>query len=265
MPIARERWKASAAYFNCYPLPRPSWAWEFCRRHPDYRDKFDAIGRRKPRKSNADDAAKWGLFLFENPELHASEALIFWRADAQPGMLRTIPRLARANAHAIDLWAASDRKAIALTHAGLVVLLERDGAMYRLLFEDPAEVGAGRLIFDLHISSTPESLREVEEARGFLASFLETPACRVAVDPLAARLARYLQALDGRLAGASYSEIGRVISPGDKAAQGLNAQALMKGRGRHAVQRGFFLMNGGYRRLLLPPPVSLFGDDDDAV
>jgi hypothetical protein len=261
MSPGKERWQASAAYFDCYPLPRPGWAWEFCRRHPQYRAAFDAASRRKSLRASGDEAAEWGLFLFENPDIHANEALVFWRADAHPGMLRTLPRRERANAHAIDLWAATDRKAIALTQAGFVVLIERDGAMYRLLFEDPTKVGDGRLVFDLHISSPPESLHEIEAARGFLASFLDQPKRRAPVDPQAVRLARYLQALDGKLAGASYTEIGRVISAGDKGVAGPAGQALLKGRGRHAVQRGLMLMNGGYRRLLLPPPAALFSDD----
>lgn len=262
MPRGKERWEASAAYFDCYPLPRPGWAWEFCRRHPQYRAAFDQIGRRKTRRTVEAEAARWGLLLFENPDIHAGEALVFWRADAHPGMLRTVPRRERANAHAIDLWTASERKAIALTHAGLVVLIERAGATYRLLFEDPAKVGDGRLVFDLHIASPPESLHEIEAARGFLSSFLDKPKRRAPIDPQAVRLARYLQALDGREAGASYTEIGRVISAGDKALNGPGGDALAKGRGRHAAQRGLLLRNGGYRRLLLPPPVALFTDDD---
>jgi hypothetical protein len=210
-------------------------------------------------QTKPDTAAEWGMMLLEDPAIHARDALVFWRADAQPGMLRAEPRLVRANAHPLDLWADPGRKAIALTQAGLVVLVERDGKQFRLMFEDPDALG-DRMVFDIRVGSPPESLAEVETARTFIGTFLDGRERRKVIDPLAPSLARYLQALDGHLAGASYAEIGRATYPGDKAFEQANGDELMKGRGRHAVKRGLYLMNGGYRRLLLPPPVSLFSD-----
>lgn len=259
MATARERWEAAAAYFKSYPLPRPGWAWEFCRRHPNYQAAYAADGDSTARRQGPDRAAEWGLMLLENPAHYARNALVFWRADAQPGMLRAEPRLVRANAHALHLWAEPGRKAIALTQAGLVLLVEREGEQFRLMFEDPEAV-RDRMVFDLRIGSPPESLAEMETARSFLGTFLDRRERRKAIDPLAPVLARYLQALDGHLAGASYAEIGRAIYPGDKAFERANGYDLMKGRGRHAVKRGLYLMNGGYRRLLLPPPAPLFSD-----
>lgn len=259
MARARERWEAAAAYFKSYPLPRPGWAWEFIRRHPDYQAAYEAAGDSRRRRKGADRAAEWGLMLLENPANYARDALVFWRADAQPGMLRAEPRVIRANDHPLDLWAEPGRKAIALTQAGLVVLVERECKQFRLMFEDPEAVH-DRMVFDLRIGSPPESLAEMESARGFLGTFLAGRERRRAIDPLAPFLARYLQALDGHLAGASYADIGRAIYPGDKAFERSNGYDLMKGRGRHAVKRGLYLMKGGYRRLLLLPPVSLFSD-----
>lgn len=259
MATAREPWEAAAAYFKSYPLPRPGWAWEFIRRHPDYQAAYEAAGASTRQRKEPDRAAEWGLMLLENPAHHARDALVFWRADAQPGMLRAEPGMLHASAHPLDLWAEPGRKAIALTQAGLVVLVERDGKQFRLMFEDPAALG-DRMVFDLRIGSPPESLAEMETARAFLGTFLEGRERRRTIDPLAPSLARYLQALDGRLAGASYAEISRATYPGDKAFEQANGDELMKGRGRHAVKRGLYLMKGGYRRLLLPPPVSLFSD-----
>jgi hypothetical protein len=252
-------WQAAAAYFKCYPLPRPGWAWEFTRRHPDYQAAYEADSSSARRRKGADSAAEWGLMLLEDPAIHARDALVFWRADAQPGMLRAEPWPLRANPRALDLWAEPGRKAVTLTQAGLVVLVEREGEHFRLVFQD-LDALSDRMVFDIRIGSPPESLAEMDSARSFLGTFLDGRERRRTIDPLAPFLARYLQALDGHLAGASYADIGRAVYPGDKAFECANGYDLMKGRGRHAVKRGLYLMNGGYRRLLLPPPVSLFSD-----
>jgi hypothetical protein len=244
-------WGLTAAYFRSLPLPRAAWAWEFLRRHPEYHaDYARACAWSRPTEA-PDAAAKWGLVLLENPEIHAREALVLWRADAQPGTLSARAHAA-SSARAIDLWTEPGRKAIAMTPAGAIVLLERDGDLYRLSF-DGADALADKLVFEIRIGAPPEDSAELRTARAFLASFLAARAERHRLDPLAPKLARYLQSLDGHLAGASYAEIGRAIFPGDPLLRSPEGRALLKDRARHAVHRGLALMRGDYRSLLVPP------------
>src|SRR3546814_10066904 len=61
-------WHPTAAYLYILHLDGPALAWEYLRRHPDYR--LDWRRRRRP-----DAARRWGLRLLEDPrsEEHTSE------------------------------------------------------------------------------------------------------------------------------------------------------------------------------------------------
>ena len=63
-----EPWYATAAYLYVLHLDGPALAWEYLRRHPDYRHDW-LRHRRQP-----DAAGHWGLRLLEDPALDARDA-----------------------------------------------------------------------------------------------------------------------------------------------------------------------------------------------
>src|SRR5690606_3766575 len=70
-----EYWYPAAAYLYALHLDGPALAWEYLRRHPDYRQ--DCLrGRRGP-----DAALRWGVRLLENPAVDAREAHPAWFPD----------------------------------------------------------------------------------------------------------------------------------------------------------------------------------------
>ena len=70
-----EPWYATAAYLYVLHLDGPALAWEYLRRHPDYR--HDWLRRRRP----PDAAGHWGLRLLEDPALDAWDAHPAWFPD----------------------------------------------------------------------------------------------------------------------------------------------------------------------------------------
>ncbi|MFU7548236.1 transcriptional regulator domain-containing protein, partial [Pseudomonas paraeruginosa] len=63
----------TAAYLYVLHLDGPALAWEYLRRHPDY--------RRDWRRRRSDTAQRWGLRLLENPTLDARDAHPAWFPD----------------------------------------------------------------------------------------------------------------------------------------------------------------------------------------
>ncbi|WP_348745789.1 DUF6499 domain-containing protein, partial [uncultured Herbaspirillum sp.] len=70
-----EPWYATAAYLYVLHLDGPALAWEYLRRHPDYR--HDWLRRRR----QPDAAGHWGLRLLEDPALDARDAHPAWFPD----------------------------------------------------------------------------------------------------------------------------------------------------------------------------------------
>ena len=82
--------------YNPIPyLPRPLIAWEYLRRHPDYRRAWAKADQDRPRRTEIDDgtvlveasraapeAESWGCGFFSDPREWATTASVFWHADA---------------------------------------------------------------------------------------------------------------------------------------------------------------------------------------
>uniref|UniRef100_UPI0025B6F7AF DUF7011 domain-containing protein n=1 Tax=Aeromonas caviae TaxID=648 RepID=UPI0025B6F7AF len=91
-----ESWYPTAAYLYVLHLDGPALAWEYLRRHPDYRR--DWLRRR------SDAARRWGLRLLEDPTLDARDAHPTWFPD-HDAVLQLYPDAdPPPNAVAFALW-----------------------------------------------------------------------------------------------------------------------------------------------------------------
>ena len=80
-------WYPTAAYLYILGLDTLALAWEYLRRHPDYR--LDWLRRaRRP-----DAAHRWGLRLLEDPALDARDG----KRPANPGLPRPVIRRRRVS------------------------------------------------------------------------------------------------------------------------------------------------------------------------
>src|SRR3546814_3311314 len=85
-----EPWYATAAYLYVLHLDGPALAWEYLRRHPDYR--HDWLRRRR----QPDAAGHWGLRLLEDPALDARDAHPAWRSEEHTSELQSLLRISYA-------------------------------------------------------------------------------------------------------------------------------------------------------------------------
>ncbi len=244
-----DHWHPAAAYLYVLHLDGPALAWEYLRRHPDYRRDWHRH-REKPQQL----AERWGLRLLEDPGRDARDAQPDWLGGPAIAQIHPDPH-PPPEAPLFRLWALPGHKQ-----------LRQDGPRLRLAVRTPRH--------DVHLALAPE-LREdmactstapVGRANGSL-----RPRARVLADDLAfvasaeagaIAVARdrpgpgpllemqTLQALDGTLTGASLRDVALVLHGADAVASGWHADGDLRARVRRLVRRGQALMQGGYLRLL---------------
>ncbi|WP_225763993.1 DUF2285 domain-containing protein [Stenotrophomonas sp. Marseille-Q4652] len=238
---AAEPWYPTAAYLYVLHLDSLALAWEYLRRHPDYR--LDWLRHRRRPQAAQEAAQRWGLRLLEDPALDARDAhpawlpghaamvqlypdedpppdasiFAFWRIPGHKQLLHDGKRLAliaRSPGHCLRFALApglEDGMAVAYAHRGVAVAPARN---------QPRSVGLG-----------------VAKPRPAPAALLEL---------------HTLQALDATLAGASLRDVGEGLFGADAVADWYSDGGL-RSKVRRLVRRGDALMRGGYRHLAQLP------------
>ncbi len=226
-------------------------AWEYLRRHPDYRRDW----LRRQRRPSA--AQRWGLRLLENPELDARDAHPAWFPDHGCVVQLYSDTDPPPDAETFELWRIAGRKHLIHDGRRLMLLVRRPDGCVRLALAPELADGMA-YAFAMRACATPdaryraigESLAKVAEASDAM------PAAAVRSRPSAAMLLELhtLQALDAILAGASLRDTADVLFGPDAVAADWHADGALRARVRRLVRRGQALMRGGYRRLAQLPP-----------
>lgn len=247
-----ESWYPTAAYLYVLHLDGPALAWEYLRRHPDYRR--DWLRRRR----QSDAARRWGLRLLEDPTLDARDAHPTWFPD-HDAVLQLYPDAdPPPNAVAFALWRIPGHKHLIHDGQRLLLVARWPGACLRFalapgLADGMAYVYAIRACDMPHVrcQALTASLNELTAAIGIPPVALTRP--RPPLTPLLEL--HTLQALDATLAGASLREVAEGLFGVDAVADDWHADSALRARVRRLVRRGDALMRGGYRRLAQLPPV----------
>jgi hypothetical protein len=237
-----EHWHPGAAYLYVLHLDGPALAWEYLRRHPDYRR--DWSGRRR----HAHAAAHWGLHLLEDPALDARDAQPVWCPD-HAGVIQLHPDLdPPPGVEGFGLWRLPGRKRLVHDGRRLLVATRWAGSCLRLaiapgLGEGMAYVCAARASACRNLANEAEKL--------VTGAVTNAMAC---ARPSATELLELhtLQALDGVLAGASLRAVAAVLFGTATVAREWHADSALRARVRRLVRRGRGLMRGGYRKLASP-------------
>lgn len=245
-------WHPTAAYLYVLHLDGPALAWEYLRRHPDYRQDW------LRRAQRPDAAQRWGLRLLQDPALDARDAHPIWFPDSHGVHLYPeadpIP-----GATLFTLWRIPGDKSLMHDGVRLVLRVRWPGGCLRLalapgLGDGMAYVYAVRAGADLlaHAQALTLEMNKLALASGAIPIAVVRP--RPALSAL--QELHTLQALDATLAGASLRDIAEGLFGTKAVARDWHADGALRARMRRLVRRGETLMRGGYRRLAqLPEPV----------
>ena len=266
---AGEDWtSAKAGYDRLLTLPLSAWGWEYARRNPDLIAAANSARRYAPvttikredgtvirLKRRCPEAERFGLHYFPDPDQSAFDAVPFWLPEACSGSLdaaaefeksvrnRTPLRLDQLSGERHYLIAPGRRPKLVIAAKGYAAQLAiEEGALPvpQAVFVS-LKLGAGQLV--------GKNFGPVEEFASFCAG--QAVQCRALRGLSPEKLREAIIALDGELAGVPRRRIAAALY-GEKraAADWDNGDESMKKRVKRRVEKGFDLMNEGYRNLL---------------
>ncbi|SKC74529.1 DUF2285 domain-containing protein [Paraburkholderia hospita] len=241
-----EAWYPTAAYLYVLHLDGPALAWEYLRRHPDYRRDW----LRRRRQQEATHA--WGLRLLEDPALDARDAHPAWFPN-HDGVLQLYPDAdPPPEAHIFEFWRIPGHKHLIHDGKRLMLTARWSGCCVRFALA-PGLVDGMAYLYAVRACATPfTSYRTITAELDKLAVAEGTvPAAATCSRPTPAALLELhtLQALDATLAGASLRETAVGLFGAEAVAAGWYTDGGLRSRMRRLIRRGQMLMRGGYRRL----------------
>ena len=237
-------WYPTAAYLYILGLDALALAWEYLRRHPDYR--LDWLRRaRRP-----DAAQRWGLRLLEDPALDAREAYPAW-VPGHDAVVQLYPDAdPPQDATTFAFWRIPGHKQLLHDGKGLMLIARSPGHWQRFVLAPGLEDGM--------------AVAHAYRGRGVThAPDTPAPMARPRPPPAALLELHTLHALDATLAGASLREVGEGLFGADAVADWYSDGGL-RSKVRRLVRRGDALMRGGYRRLAQLPPLEKGRFEGDA-
>ena len=241
-------WYPTAGYLYVFWLDALALAWEYLRRHPDYR--LDWLRRHR----GPDTAHRWGLRLLEDPALDARDAHPAWL----PGHAAVVQLYPDADppqdAATFAFWRIPGHKQLLHDGKGLALIARSPGHCLRFALAPGLEDGMAVAYAHRGEAAAPTRGHALQAA---LAAAKPRPT------PTALLELNTLQALDATLAGASLREVAEGLFGVDAAADWYSDGGL-RSKVRRLVHRGDALMRGGYRRLAQLPPLEKGRFDVDA-
>ncbi|WP_313023920.1 DUF2285 domain-containing protein [Pseudomonas lopnurensis] len=244
-----EPWYPTAAYLYVLHLDGPALAWEYLRRHPDYR--LDWLRRRR----RADAARRWGLRLLEDPALDARDAQPAWFPDHDTVVQLYPDTDPPPDAPTFAFWRIPGHKRLIHDGSRLLLLVGWPGSCLRFAMASGLEEGKAYAYAFRACAKPCGRYATLAIELGRLVTTGDTaPAAMAVPRPSTGALQELhtLQALDATLAGASQREVAEGVFGIDAAAD-WHSDGSLRSRVRRLVQRGNQLMRGGYRRLAQIP------------
>ena len=244
-----EPWYPTAAYLYVLHLDGPALAWEYLRRHPEYRLDWLRRGRRPQPAHQA--AHLWGLRLLEDPELDARDAHPAWFPD-HDGVLQLYPDAdPPMDAIVFAFWSLPGSKCLSHDGKRLMLVLRWPGYSLRLAIA-PGLADGMAFAYAIRACAQLQGLNAMLQKLATAAD--ATPAAAASVRPSLSALQELhtLQALDAALTGASLREIADGLF-GEDAAADWYSDGGLRSKVRRLVRRGNALMRGGYRGLAQLP------------
>jgi hypothetical protein len=245
-----ESWYPTAAYLYVLHLDELALAWEYLRRHPDYRCDW-LRHRRKP-----DAAHRWGLRMLEDPALDARDAHPTW-LPGHPCTAQLHPDIdPPEDAVVFELWRVPGHKHLVHDGRRLMLATSWPGCCLRLTLAPGLEEGMA-YVYAIRSCNMPCArhcaLRTELDKMAVATEGTPAAVARPRPAPTALQELHTLQALDATLAGASLRAVAEGLFGTDAVVRGWYSDGGLRSRVRRLVRRGLTLMRGGYRRLARLP------------
>ncbi len=234
-------WYPTAAYLYVLGLDMLALAWEYLRRHPDYR--LDWLRRRRQPQA----AQAWGLRLWEDPARDARDAHPAW-LPGHDAVVQLYPDAdPPPDAAVFDFWRIPGHKQLLHDGQRLALIARNPGHCQRYVLAPGLEDGmAVAYAVRAGVAPLPHDFTDSMARAAPDAVALPRP------PPSALMELHTLQALDATLAGASLREVGEGLF-GSDAVTDWYTNGGLRSKVRRLVRRGDALMRGGYRRLARIP------------
>ena len=245
-------WYPTAAYLYVLRLDALALAWEYLRRHPDYR--LDWLHRHRRPQAAQHAAHRWGLRLLEDPALDARDAHPAW-LPGHAGVVQLYPDAdPPQNATAFAFWRIPGHKQLIHDGKRLVLIARSPGHCLRFALAPGLEDGMA-VAYAHHGGAAAPARGHAPGAA--LANARPRPSHSALLE------LHTLQALDATLAGASLRDVAEGLF-GVDAAAGWYSDGGLRSKVRRLTRRGDALMRGGYRRLAQLPPLEKGRFEEDA-
>lgn len=252
-------WRTPAAYFYALDLDGPALAWEYLRRHHEYRACW-FHRKRHPHEV----AQRWGLRGLEDPGIDARRAQPVW-AIALDTLLHV--RVSRtpdaANCRPFRFWDIPGRKRV--VHHGRDLMMTTVAGSHRMrvaLAHDLDDGAPCHCTVPLN-SRLRRRLEQFQAQADAVAGRAPTPTPARRADRASVLHLRALQALDAAQAGASHHDIAEAVFGADAAHSRWHADSELRAQVRHLLSRADGLMRSGYLALagVRQTPASIPGDE----
>jgi|SRR5690625_17818 len=238
-----KHWYPTAAYLYVLHLDDPALAWEYLRRHPDYRR--DWLRRRR----RVDAAKRWGLRVLEDPALDARTAHPAWFPD-HDAVVQLYPDAdPPPDALVFEFWRISGDKRLIHDGKRLILITHGPGYCVRLAFAPGLGDGMAYVYAIRACATTYPRYQALVTELDKLAAGVVLAVAKPRPSPTSLLELHTLQALDATLAGASLREIAEGLFGTGAVVASWYTDGGLRSKVRRLVRRGKALMDGGYRRL----------------
>ena len=245
-----EHWYPTAAYLYVLHLDDLALAWEYLRRHPDYRLDWLRCHRRPQAAQQA--AHRWGLRLLEDPALDARDAHPAWLPGSAAVVQLYPDEDPPPDAVVFAFWRIPGHKQLIHDGKRLVLAARWPGRSLRFALAPGLEDGMA-VAYAVRAGSTA-SPRYRASGMALAAQAAPVAVALPRPTPVALLGLHTLQVLDAALAGASLREVAAGLFGVDAAADWYSDGGL-RSKVRRLARRGDALMRGGYRHLAQLPPL----------
>jgi hypothetical protein len=245
-------WRDSEAYAPLLEADRSVLAWEWLRRDPAYRAAWQAAQS----DGAEDDAARperWGLQMFESPDLAAPHARPIWCAERHSLVLAAVAGGSCDEKDRFDLARLAPYARLVRTGAGCEHLLISDGLHALRLDVIAGTLTSGPVELRYLMSGFAAAERPLLTLRRLL-SFVRTGRFSRLLhrpEPRAKRWVTLLRTSDALAVGADQREIaGILLSPTAREARWRSAAPSLRSRAQRLVRGARSMGSGGYLALL---------------